>query len=88
MSIRLLGPFTRLCAFACACSTTGTSLGQSSPDVAAAEPESGTESPMDATTEMDAGDVAPAQLVADGQYFDVRFLDMMAAHHAMAIAMA
>jgi uncharacterized protein (DUF305 family) len=35
-----------------------------------------------------AGDVAPAQLVVDGQYSDDRFLDMMSAHHAMAIAMA
>jgi uncharacterized protein (DUF305 family) len=35
-----------------------------------------------------AGDVAPAQLVVDGQYSDTRFVDMMAAHHAMAIEMA
>lgn len=32
--------------------------------------------------------VAPAQLVVDGRYSDDRFIDMMAAHHAMAIAMA
>jgi uncharacterized protein (DUF305 family) len=32
--------------------------------------------------------VAPAQLVVDGQYADDRFLDMMSAHHAMAVEMA
>lgn len=34
------------------------------------------------------GDVAPAQLVLNGDYADARFVDMMAAHHAMAMAMA
>jgi uncharacterized protein (DUF305 family) len=32
--------------------------------------------------------VAPAQLVVDGKYGDDRFLDMMSAHHAMAVEMA
>jgi uncharacterized protein (DUF305 family) len=32
--------------------------------------------------------VAPAELVADGQYSDQRFIDMMAAHHRMAVEMA
>jgi len=34
------------------------------------------------------GDMAPAQLVIDGNYSDERFIDMMAAHHQMAIDMA
>lgn len=38
--------------------------------------------------QADAGDVAPLQLVVGGQYSDERFLDMMAAHHAMALEMA
>ncbi len=38
--------------------------------------------------QVDAGDVAPLQLVVGGQYSDERFLDMMAAHHAMALEMA
>jgi len=33
-------------------------------------------------------DMAPAQLVIDGNYSDERFIDMMAAHHQMAIEMA
>ena len=33
-------------------------------------------------------DVAPPQLVVHGDYSDRRFLDMMAAHHAMAVDMA
>jgi uncharacterized protein (DUF305 family) len=33
-------------------------------------------------------DMAPAQLVIDGHYSDERFIDMMAAHHQMAIDMA
>jgi uncharacterized protein (DUF305 family) len=32
--------------------------------------------------------VAPALLVVDGRYADDRFLDMMSAHHAMAVEMA
>ncbi len=32
--------------------------------------------------------MAPAQLVVGGQYSDERFLDMMAAHHEMALEMA
>lgn len=36
----------------------------------------------------DAGDVAPPDLVVNGDYSDVRFLDMMAAHHRHAIEMA
>ena len=34
------------------------------------------------------GGVAPAELVVDGEYSDERFIDMMAAHHLMAIEMA
>lgn len=34
------------------------------------------------------GKVAPAELVEDGEYSDERFVDMMAAHHRMAIDMA
>lgn len=34
------------------------------------------------------GKVAPAELVEDGKYSDERFVDMMAAHHRMAIEMA
>lgn len=34
------------------------------------------------------GRTAPAELVVDGEYSDERFIDMMAAHHAMAIEMA
>jgi hypothetical protein len=41
-----------------------------------------------AQSACDTGDVAPAQLVVAGDYSDARFVDMMAAHHAMAIAMA
>lgn len=37
---------------------------------------------------MTMGEVAPAQLVIDGNYSDERFIDMMAAHHQMAIDMA
>jgi uncharacterized protein (DUF305 family) len=37
---------------------------------------------------MTMGDVAPEQLVIDGNYSDERFIDMMAAHHQMAIDMA
>jgi uncharacterized protein (DUF305 family) len=33
-------------------------------------------------------DAAPAQLVVDGLYSDERFLDMMSAHHAVAVAVA
>ncbi|MCY1024015.1 DUF305 domain-containing protein [Pyxidicoccus sp. MSG2] len=33
-------------------------------------------------------DVAPEQLVVDGNYSDERFIDMMAAHHQMATEMA
>lgn len=33
-------------------------------------------------------DVAPEQLVVEGNYSDERFIDMMAAHHQMAIEMA
>lgn len=33
-------------------------------------------------------DVAPERLVVDGNYSDERFIDMMAAHHQMAIEMA
>jgi uncharacterized protein (DUF305 family) len=33
-------------------------------------------------------EAAPAQLVVDGLYSDARFLDMMAAHHAVAVDMA
>ncbi|HEX8795800.1 MAG TPA: DUF305 domain-containing protein [Polyangiaceae bacterium] len=36
----------------------------------------------------DTGAVAPAQLVVDGHYADARFVDMMSAHHAVAIRMA
>lgn len=49
---------------------------------------SSTAQPLDTAGSADAGDVAPARLVIGGQYSDERFLDMMAAHHAMAIAMA
>ena len=38
--------------------------------------------------EMGAGEVAPADLIVDGEYSDERFIDMMAAHHQMAIEMA
>lgn len=41
-----------------------------------------------ASTATDAGGVAPANVVIDGEYSDERFLDMMAAHHQMAIDMA
>ncbi|QIN81001.1 DUF305 domain-containing protein (plasmid) [Rubrobacter marinus] len=34
------------------------------------------------------GRTAPAELVVNGEYSDERFIDMMAAHHAMAIEMA
>lgn len=34
------------------------------------------------------GDMAPPMLVENGQYSDERFIDMMAAHHQMAIEMA
>jgi uncharacterized protein (DUF305 family) len=45
--------------------------------------------PRSSTEQSPAGeDVAPALLVVDGQYSDERFLDMMSAHHAMAVEMA
>ncbi len=34
------------------------------------------------------GRTAPAELIVDGKYSDERFIDTMAAHHAMAIEMA
>lgn len=34
------------------------------------------------------GGTAPAELIVDGEYSDERFIDMMAAHHRMAIEMA
>jgi len=37
---------------------------------------------------MDMDEEAPAQLVINGNYSDERFIDMMAAHHQMAIDMA
>jgi uncharacterized protein (DUF305 family) len=37
---------------------------------------------------MDAGDIAPANVVMNGHYSDERFLDMMSAHHQMALDMA
>lgn len=37
---------------------------------------------------MGSGDEAPAMLIQDGEYSDERFIDMMAAHHQMAIEMA
>jgi uncharacterized protein (DUF305 family) len=89
MSFRRLAPFTLLLwALGCASSATGSTLPQSSPDDADAALEAGTEQPADATGDVDARELAPTQLVVDGQYADERFLDMMAAHHAMAIAMA
>lgn len=38
--------------------------------------------------EMESGETAPADLIIDGEYSDERFIDMMAAHHQMAIEMA
>ena len=38
--------------------------------------------------EMDSAETAPADLIVDGEYSDERFIDMMAAHHQMAIEMA
>ncbi len=38
--------------------------------------------------EMGSGGTAPKDLVVDGEYSDERFIDMMAAHHQMAIDMA
>lgn len=49
---------------------------------------SSTAQPLDTAEGADGGNVAPTRLVVGGQYSDERFLDMMAAHHAMAIAMA
>lgn len=37
---------------------------------------------------MGSGDEAPAMLIQDGEYSDERFIDMIAAHHQMAIEMA
>jgi uncharacterized protein (DUF305 family) len=41
-----------------------------------------------ASMETDSGSVAPRELMVDGEYSDERFIDMMAAHHQMAIEMA
>jgi uncharacterized protein (DUF305 family) len=41
-----------------------------------------------ASMEADPGSVAPRELIVDGEYSDERFIDMMAAHHQMAIEMA
>ncbi len=38
--------------------------------------------------EMGSGETAPKELIVDGEYSDERFIDMMAAHHQMAIDMA
>jgi uncharacterized protein (DUF305 family) len=38
--------------------------------------------------EMGSGRTAPKDLIVDGEYSDERFIDMMAAHHQMAIDMA
>jgi uncharacterized protein (DUF305 family) len=38
--------------------------------------------------EMGSGEAAPRELIVDGEYSDERFIDMMAAHHQMAIDMA
>ncbi len=38
--------------------------------------------------EMGSEETAPAALIVDGEYSDERFIDMMAAHHQMAIDMA
>lgn len=38
--------------------------------------------------DMGSGDEAPAMLIEDGEYSDERFIDMIAAHHQMAIEMA
>jgi uncharacterized protein (DUF305 family) len=38
--------------------------------------------------ETDSASVAPRELIVDGEYSDERFIDMMAAHHQMAIDMA
>ena len=40
------------------------------------------------STEMGSGETAPKELIVDGEYSDERFIDMMAAHHQMAIDMA
>lgn len=38
--------------------------------------------------EIGSGETAPKELIVDGEYSDERFVDMMAAHHQMAIEMA
>ena len=38
--------------------------------------------------EMGSGETAPKDLIVDGEYSEERFIDMMAAHHQMAIDMA
>jgi uncharacterized protein (DUF305 family) len=44
--------------------------------------------PMEQSPPNEDVQAAPAQLVVDGLYSDERFLDMMAAHHAVAVDMA
>ncbi len=38
--------------------------------------------------DMGSGETAPPELIIDGEYSDERFVDMMSAHHQMAIDMA
>jgi uncharacterized protein (DUF305 family) len=38
--------------------------------------------------DMGSGETAPSELIVDGEYSDERFIDMMSAHHQMAIDMA
>jgi uncharacterized protein (DUF305 family) len=89
MSMRRLGLFTLvLWASGCTSAAPGSSVARSSPDKADAAPETGAQWPSDAAADVEGIDVAPTQLVVDGQYSDERFLDMMSAHHAMATVMA
>jgi uncharacterized protein (DUF305 family) len=77
MKMRRFGPFLCAALVVAACST-------EPPSESAAQHALASDRPgMD-----DSGGVAPSRLVVDGQYSDRRFLDMMAAHHAMAVAMA
>lgn len=90
--LSLLGLLTLLLA---ACSTASANTGTGTPGKGTPQPcPTGMGhcpmTPMPCPTGMGPcpGETAPAQLVQNGQYSDERFIDMMVAHHLMAIHMA
>lgn len=73
--------------FLASCGGTGSSQQEESEpgDTQASQEETTSEM---AGMNMGSGVTAPADLIVDGEYSDERFIDMMVAHHQMAIEMA